>query len=87
MTSRSAPSSARLEAQRVRLRDGLHRAYCMAVCLDRALRYYESDDSPELAVCISEYLVRPLDALSIEADQLRQAFSSPENTTQADSGT
>jgi hypothetical protein len=71
-----APSlNARLEARLAALNQQLHRAYCMAVCVDRALRYNESDDTPELAVCVSEYLVRPLDALSLEADQLRRAFA------------
>jgi hypothetical protein len=76
MASKS-PSNAHLEAELLKLREGLHRAYCVAVCLDRALRYVDSDDSPELAVCVNEYLVRPLDALSFEANLLYETVVAP----------
>lgn len=67
-------SDARLAERLLNLKQGLHRAYCLAVCLDRAMRYNDTDNSPELAVCVHEYLVRPLDALSNEADELRRVF-------------
>lgn len=74
---------ARIEQRLTQLKQGLHRAYCMAVCVDRALRCNLSDDSPELAVCVSDYLVRPLDALSVEAEELRQVFEAPRANTES----
>jgi len=73
--SPSLVSSTAPEERLLNLKVGLHRAYCVAICLDRALRYNAADDAPELAVCVHEYLVRPLDALSIEANELIQAFA------------
>lgn len=72
----STPSISGLQVRLGKLSEALHRAYCMAVCLDRALRHNASDDSPELAVCLHEYVVLPLDALGFEAAQLKEALES-----------
>jgi hypothetical protein len=80
------PSNAPLKARLGALSEALHRAYCMAICLDRALRHNESDDSPELAVCVHEHLVRPLDALSFEVEQLKTTLEPSEPASPPPSG-
>lgn len=85
-TGTSFSSNHTLELRLGALNEALHRAYCMAVCVDRALRHNESDDSPELAVCVHEYLVRPLDALSFEVEQLKATLAPSETASPPSSG-
>lgn len=60
----------RLEA----LREGIHEAYCLSVCIDYALLYKDSDMDPEIAVCVRKHLVHPLDALSYEVADIKAAL-------------
>lgn len=70
----------RLEA----IREGIHEAYCLCVCIDYALLHKESDMDPEIAVCVRKHLVMPLDAMSYEIADIRATLEGKPRKRNAD---
>ncbi len=66
------------------LKEGIHEAYCLSVCIDYALLHKESDMDPEIAVCVRKHLVHPLDALSYEVADIKAALEGKPRNRNAD---